>query len=448
MNLDARTSSTLMPALRPLLRRLNAAVWLEHTLPALSVLAGLWATLMVLLKLLAPQWLTAGWASAAVTLCAPLYGYWQARRRGLFFAPRDGAELADHWFRNDGQVSAFFERPALYPGLDIAAFHTQLQQALKARSLRLRPTFYLRRLAPALLYVSAALLIPPRPPQEDPTAYQESTRALIEPIVQRLEEHKDLLPHKRLQEALADLHQLQESQDRLTREKWEALEQLEQHVQDVLDQSRQATTNVAEALRDLTSGPGFRENPLAAAQNPQFPAALQDLKELLNLSSADLPPGVREQLQSTLQQLDRMCQGESRLAGADRDVIMQQLEQLQEQLDSLLQNLEQGAGALRAGRGGRDRGRGDAAMAYGQPQPLANPQFAPDRLENRYLNPEDLVDLGITLLRPEPDPGQFSPGTLQSFDTQRGQAVSRTRISPSQREVVSKYFSERTEQGE
>jgi hypothetical protein len=125
---------------------------------------------------------------------------------------------------------------------------------------------------------------------------------------------------------------------------------------------------------------------------------------------------------------------------------MQQLAQLQGQLESLLQEMESDESSLSAGRGGRDRGRGDAAMVFGQPQQLANPEFRPDRLENRFLKPEDLVDLGITLLRPEPDPGRFSPGTLQSFDAERGQAVSRTRISPSQREVVSKYFSERTEQ--
>lgn len=442
MDAETGTRSTLTAALRPLLRRLNTAIWLENALPALSVLAGLWATLMVLLKLLAPGWLTAGRVSAVLLLAALPYGYWRARRRRLLFTPRDGAELADHWFRNDGQVTALFERPALFPRLDAAEFAARLRVALAARTLRMRPAFYLRRVAPALLYVSAALLIPTRPPWRDLAADDASTRALVEPIVERLEEHRELLPQTELQQVLEDLQQLQASQDPLTREKWEALEQLEQQVQDVLDQSRQATANVADALRDLTSGPAFRDNPLAAAQQPQFSAALHDLQDLMNLSSASLPPGIQPELQATLQQLESMCQGGTRLSGFDCEALLERTARLQQQLADLLEDLECAAEEGCAGRGGRDRGRGDAAMAFGDPQEVAEPGITQERLLNQFLHPDDLVDLGVTLLKPEPDPGRFSPGTLQSFETERGQAVSRTRISPGQREVVSSYFSD------
>jgi hypothetical protein len=81
-------------------------------------------------------------------------------------------------------------------------------------------------------------------------------------------------------------------------------------------------------------------------------------------------------------------------------------------------------------------------MAYGEPEQLDGAKLERDRLQNRYLSPEDMADLGLTVLQPEPDPGKFRPGTIQSYGSEQGQAASRTRISPSQREVVRRYFSD------
>jgi hypothetical protein len=437
----ADRSSPLLPVLRPLLRRLNAAVWLEYSLPAFMLLAGLWASGLLVLKILGAAWLRPAYAAGGLLLLAPVYGYWRSRRRGSFFAPGHGAELADHLFHNDGQVSAYFERPELYPGLDASAFGREIGQVLARRAPRLRPGYFLQRLAPVLVYVTAALLVPARPPLEA-VMEQAATQALTDPIVERLEETKGLLPDERANELLADLEQLRESGEGLTREKWEALEQLEQRMQDALDQSRQATMNVAEAVQDLTEGPGFRDNPLAAAQSPQFNAALRELQNAMNLSSQMLPDGIMEQLRAAMEQLEGMCQGGTQVSGEDRDALMQCVQQLQQQLEQLLQEMGCDGEGMLAGRGGVDRGRGDAAMSFGSPEQLEHAQFDQDRLQNRFLSPEDMVDLGMTLLRPDPDPGKFSPGMMQSYEGERGQAVSRTRISPSQREVVGKYFSE------
>jgi hypothetical protein len=346
-------------------------------------------------------------------------------------------------FRNDGQVSAYFEVPELYPRLDAAAFAQQLRGTLQTRAPRLRPTYFLRRLTPAFVYVVAVLVIPVRPVLERARVQTEATQSLIEPIVERLEENRDILPEERLQDLLADAAKLEESQEGLTREKWEAVEHLEQQLQDALDQSRQTTTNVAQSLRDLTSGPDFQDNPLSAAQSPEFNTGLQQLKDMLNLSTGDLPPGLLEQLQAAAEQMDCMCQGGADMSGVDREAMLQQIAQLQGQLDSLLEQMREESDEGNAGRGGIDRGRGDAPLVFGEPEQLTDAQVEQDRLRNQYLTPEDLVDLGITLLEPEPDPGKFSPGTLQSFEQVRGQAVSRTRISPSQREVVGKFFSEK-----
>ena len=94
------------------------------------------------------------------------------------------------------------------------------------------------------------------------------------------------------------------------------------------------------------------------------------------------------------------------------------------------------------GRGGINRGRGDAPLIFGDEKIAEGTNFDQKDLMNKYLNPEDLIDMGITTIAPEPDPGKFSPGALRSFDQQSGSAVSRSRISPSQKNVVSKYFSE------
>ncbi|MBM4087884.1 MAG: hypothetical protein FJ276_00425 [Planctomycetes bacterium] len=443
MDRPENRSSSLLPVLRPLLFRLNAAVWLDSSVLAIGVLAGAWASGVLVLKMLGSEWLTAGQVSGLLVLLAPLYGYWRSRRGGCFFAPRDGAELADQLYRRDGLICALFEAPQLYPELDTAALSGEIQQALRQRAVRIRWTYFLKRLAPVLVYVSVVLLIPPRTPAKNVALGQEAMRSLTEPIVERLEENKERLPEDQRALLLADLEQLRETGEGLTREKWEALEHVEQQLQDALEQSRQATANVAESLQDLTSSPGFRDNPLAAAESPQFNQTLQDLKDAINLASQSLPPEILEQLADIVTQCDGMCQGGAQLSGTDREVLMKLAEQLQGQLAQQLEELESDLLGMYPGRGGVDRGRADAAMAYGDAEQLDSAQYERDRLKNRYLSPEDMVDLGITRLQPKPDPGKFSAGTLQSFEGEQGQAVSRTRISPSQREVVQKYFSDR-----
>ena len=441
MHRRADRSSPLLPVLRPLLRRLNAAVWLESSLPAFVLLTGLWASGLLCLKMLGVQWLAPFHAAGGLVLLAPLYGCWQSRRRGLFFAPGHGAVLADRLFRNDGQVSAYFERPQLYPGLDTSALAREIGQALSQRAPRLRPAYFFLRLAPILLYATAALLVPARPPVET-AVDQAAMRALTDPIVTRLEESKGLLPDDRVNELLEDLRQLQESGPGLTRETWEAVDHIEQRMQDALDQSRQAAMHVAQAVHDLTEGSGVGDHPLAAAQSPQFHGALQDIRNALDLSSPMLSDAALERLRAAAEALDGMCRQGDLVSGEDRDALTQCIQELQAHLEQLLQETGCGDADLFAGKGGVARGRGDAAMHLGAPEQLANASFERDRLRNRFLSPEDMTDLGLTRLRPDPDPGRFSPGLLQSYEKERGQAVSRTRISPGQREVVGKYFSQ------
>jgi hypothetical protein len=431
--------AALAPALRPLTLRLNAAVLLERALPAFALLAGLCAGALLLLKMIDPRWLFYAHWSFLLVAISPVYGFWLARRRRLFFTSADSAELADHLFHNDGQVSAYYEKPDLYPRLDPSALTHELSQALEGRSPRFRPAFFLKRLAPVLAFVLAALLIPPRPPVELVVG-QEAMKALTDPLIERLRENEEALPEERLNDLLSDLQELRETKDGLTREKWEAIENLETKMLDSLDQSQQAMMNVAEAFKELTNGSGFKDNPLAASQTPQFKTALQDLKDAMNLSSQILPKDLMEQLQKNMEGMEQMCEGGKPISGEDRAAMMEGIQKLQAQLQEQLEALKEGTGDL-AGRGGVDRGRADAAMVFGEEVELSDAQYEKDRLKNRFLSPEDLVDMGITALEPEPNPGVFSPGTLQSFGSSQGQAVSRTRVSPSQKEVVSRYFS-------
>jgi hypothetical protein len=92
------------------------------------------------------------------------------------------------------------------------------------------------------------------------------------------------------------------------------------------------------------------------------------------------------------------------------------------------------------GKGGVDRGRGDAPLVFGEDQSLADAEFQQKDLNNQFVTPEDMVDLGIIPIQPKPDPGKFSPGTLKNFGEQEGSNVNRTKISPSQKDVVSRYF--------
>ncbi|MFP4380297.1 MAG: hypothetical protein ACLFUS_07325 [Candidatus Sumerlaeia bacterium] len=439
-----KTLSPIAPSLRPTARKLNLVKWLEKSIPATIAILGLYASTILVIKMVDPRYEIYTHYLLILLPLPAIWAFWSLRRKDDFFAPADVAELADHYYENDGLITAYYEKPELYPHLDSTKLMGKIRDVLREKSPRLDMAYFLKRLLPVALYIVAVFLIPPRQ-TASAGASKEVMDSIIEPYAQQLKENEMLLPEERLKDLLDDLQQIEESKDGLTREKWEAIEDLEQRIDDAVAQSEQGVMNVADAFQDLTSSPGFKNNPLAAMQTEQFKSTMQDLNNALNHSSKMMPPELTKQMQEMLNNMQKQGQnqGGKQMSGADKEAMMKQIQQMQQQMNQMMQKMgkDNKPGNMGGGKGGLDRGRGDAALSFEDPEELASAKYEEDRLKNRFLSPEDMVDMGITVLEPEADPGKFSPGVLRSYESQQGTAVSRTRISPSQRQVVSNYFS-------
>jgi len=162
-------------------------------------------------------------------------------------------------------------------------------------------------------------------------------------------------------------------------------------------------------------------------------------------------------LSSSLKKRIEGALGQMRSGQGMSQEMLEQLQQLSEEMAGMCQGTEPGDGMGfgegegnqsgpdgdgNPGRGAPNRGRGDAPMFFGEERRI-DAKTKPEEMRNQFLDPADLVDLGITPVEPQPDPGAFSLGTLRQFDRQSGAAVSRTRITPSQKDVVSRYFGEK-----
>ncbi len=427
------TRRELRRVVAPLARRVNLAVWLNHALLGVVIALGLYSVILILLKILWPD--LAVWSLLALVLLpvSLLWAAWSARRGGRFFRERDLVEVVDHLYKNDGAVSAAFERPDLLPSSD---YYARVRSAIADRLPRLDLRHYSRRLLPALLLAAVSLWIPARPPAETPESRRVLT-TLTQPILEKIDQFEELLPDQQAEQLREELQELAQNQEGISREKWEAVEELDRRVDDAVAQSRQSLSGLAGGLRELSSLAGQAST---AASSGELDANLEGLLNELAQSARDqkhpMSSQMRKQISDALQRLE----GGQKL---DSDALAQ-LERACDQLGQCMGEGDQPGGEEgdKPGRGGVDRGRADAPLVLGDQKTLPDGQYQDSELRNRYLDPADLVDLGITPVEPKADPGAFSPGVVRQFDRQEGSGVSRTRISPARRQVISKYFSE------
>lgn len=421
----------LAPLLAPLARRLNAAVWLNAALPGVILALALFAVGLVVLKALWPAYALYSLSVLGLLPVALAWGCWSARRRGLFFRPAELVEIVDHLYKNDGSVSAAFERAELLPAAD---FYARVRVAVAPRLPRMDALHYLRRVLPVLALAAVSILLPARPPAESARG-QAVLTTLAQPLLEKLEQFEEVLPEEKAEELRAELEKLAESPEGISREKWEALEEMAQRLDEAVAESRQSLSGLAGGLRQLTSLAG--EAALASASG-ELDANLEGLlSQLLSGAQDDRLPMNSELRKEISDALEQMCS-----AGACSQEMLDRLSELCDKLGRCMGEGDEpfereGEGP---GRGGVDRGRGDAPMMVGDEKPLDQAAFQESELRNRFLSPADLVDLGITPVEPRPDPGRFSPGIARAFERQEGSGVSRTRISPSRREVIARYF--------
>lgn len=420
-------SSSFDPILGSISRRLNRAVWLERAVPLLAAVIAGFGVLMLLLKMVAPQWVP---FSVAVFAPLPLllfYAYLACRKKNCFFNESEVAEVVDHLSGSDGQVTAAYERPALVPD---TRFYETVQQRLREHLPRLDAAYYARRLGPAVLFSAAVLVIPPRPPSGEKGS-QEMLAAVTQPLAEKLQMSAEMLPEEEKEELEKALEEVQKNPDGVSKEQWEAVEEMEQRLEDAMQQTEAAAGQMASALNELAGMMGEQSgdsSPLGddAEKKQRMEQIIQDLE--LRSQNPKMPLS-KEQRKKMREMMGKCKNGKCDKA---------ELEKLRKELQGLCEKMGKCNGSD-AGRGGVNRGRGDAALVLGEEKTI-DAAFQEKEVANQFIAPEDMVDLGVIPVEPKPDPGRFSPSTVKNFGEQQGSNVNRTRISPSQKDVVSRYF--------
>lgn len=425
----------------PLRRRLNLALWLNTVLGPFIVLIGIFSTALFVLKMIRPDFANYTLFLSGFAPVLGLHSWLQCKKRGLFFQKYEALEIIDYLFRNDGSVTAFYEKPSLNQD---SRFYTTLQNALEGRLPKLDPPYYIKRIIPVLLYLMVAIFIPPRIP-ETLEQHRQIVSSLTQPLFNKIEENSILFSDDEKAELLQNLDEIKNDTKGISREKWEAIEEVQQRIDKTVDMKNQ---NIQKMLSDLNRMSTLLYNQQEQRISPapgsaQTRARMEKLLSNLTLNHANSPI-------SSLKQADIEKLLKEMKKAPDKEALRKAILELQKDLSSCCKGTEpwyqpgeeggqQGEGEG-PGRGGISRGRGDAPMVFGDDKNLPRAKFKDQELANRFLTPEDLIDLGITPLEPKPDPEKFSPGTLKSFEALEGTQVSRTRISPGQKDVISKYF--------
>jgi hypothetical protein len=427
--------------------RANLAVWFNRALAGCGWGIVATATGIVLFKMLwPPLWLLGLALLAALPLV--LGGAWMdCRKRGRFFLPREVVEIIDHRFRDDGVVASAWENPELIPP---EALHSEVVRVLGGRLPRLDLLYYAKRTTPALLLLAAALVVPPRHPAV-PAQAEAILASITQPLADKLNEGEQILPEDTLQEFQQELEKIQQDEQGISREKWEAVEELDQRIESAVAQSRQeaqAAMTSLESLSNLADASGNIEG--KADLNQQQDALLKDLEKSMSSQNSRLPSALRKEIAGKVSQM--------RQGGMSNEELRKKLSELQSKMGQMSGFNSDGPGQIgqsgdgngngngpdgdgAPGSGGISRGRGDAQLTLGSEKRAEGAQFKQQELAGQFLSPQDMVDMGITPLEPKAEPGKFSPGTLRQFEAQTGSEVSRTRISPSQKNVIEKYFS-------
>ncbi len=406
--------------------RINLGVFLTRAAtPVAGVIIG-FGVAFLLTRMLAPH-LTPFTYAILVGVPAVMVWIWlRCRRENLFFNEKEVVELVDHLSVSDGLAATAYERPTLAGGA--TAWQT-ISRRLTVRPLRLNAAWFAWRLAPALLFAAAVFFVPPRKPKEPAP---NMMLAMTEPLQERLEMAAEVLPEPEREKLEEQIEQIQAAPEGVSKEKWEAVEDMEQRLENALAQSEASAYQLSSSMNQLAGMVAQQEAKAPNVDNAELQndiaamaAAIQDQ---LNKKNMPVPDALKKQLQDAL--------GKCKAGQCNS----KKLSDLLKQCQGLSQKLSQCMGGNCAGRGGVDRGRADAALVFGEERHLENAAFEEKQLENQFFQAADLVDLGITPMEPKPDPGKFKPGTVKDFGNQQGTNISRTQISPSQRGVVSRYF--------
>jgi hypothetical protein len=407
--------------------RANLAVFLTRSAAPVAAVIIAFGVTFLLSRMLAP-WLTP--YTYIVLAGIPMAMVWAWRvcsRRNLFFGTPEIVELVDHLSASDGLAATAYERPALAGG---ARVWENVSGRLSLKPLRLNPAWFGWRLAPAVAFAGAVLFVPPRAPKAPDSTMM---LAVTQPLAEKVKIAAEVLPEPEREKLQEQIQQVLAAPEGVSKEKWEAIEDMEQRLENALAQSEASAYQLSSSMNQLAAMVAKQETKAPNVNSAELQTDINSMAakigEQLNKNNLAMSEDMKKQLQKALSK----CKAGNCKSG--------ELDKLRKQCDALSEKLSKCQGlCVNAGRGGIDRGRADAALVLGDESKLDGAKFDAKQLENQFFEAQDLTDIGITTMEPKPDPGKFAPGTVKDFGSQQGTNVSRTEISPSQRGVVERFF--------
>lgn len=310
--------------LGPLARRLNLAVWLNATLPIAALALALPAAAVLFLKMMSPSLAPYVAFAALLVPLAPICGHIRCRRAKAYFTTYQIAEALDHLCADDGAVTTSFERPELIPPSQL---HALLSERVQSAVPRIDLAFYVRKIAPPLLFVLLALVIPARKPAASPGS-QDILAAVTKPLYEKLELNNEMIPQVDKAALEKELKEITKDKQGISKEKWEAVEELEKRIDNKARETHSNLDNLISQLSELSqdankpgdvqadSGTQSKNNQVAnkigmTLQNGKLPLSSQqkaDLSKLLDQMKKGQGGNLKKQLADLQKDLSKLCQ--------------------------------------------------------------------------------------------------------------------------------------------
>ncbi len=414
------------PLLRRVGRRVNMGVYLSKAAGPVAAVVIAFAILFLFSRMLAPAYSRYAFIALVGVPAALAWAWVVCRRDRLFFNETELVELADHLTGSDGLAATAYERSI--PGSNS---WEKIGNRLDTLPLRLNGAWFAWRILPALVFAGAVFLVPPR--KQPPDANDNIMLAITQPLAEKIEMTTDVLPEAEREKLKQQLEQVQAAPEGISREKWEAVEDMEQRLENALAQSEASTYQLSSSMNQLAGLISQQESKAPNVNSAELQSDIESLAASISEQMKKNNVPLSKEMKDALEKATGDCKAGNCKSGELSD-LMKHVEGLSKKLSKA------GSDGKDFGSGGVDRERGDAPFVIGDERVLENAAFDSKQLENQFFEAADLTDIGITPMDPKPDPGMFQAGTVKDFGAQQGTNVSRTQISPSQRGVVSRYF--------
>jgi len=416
-------------------RLLNRAVFLNIFLKWTSMVLLVTASAWLILGLIAPG--IRIYTLFMLFLIVPLapISVHVAGKKKLFYSGYDAAVLVDEVYKNDGSVTSYWENPKLFADEKI---FNDLERTVADKLPRFFPLYFLKRYLPVVLFCAAALLIPER--ARSFTRINEVLDHELGAITEVVQTEK-MLEEKDREDIERMLEQIQQQKKGVAREQWEAVEQVKDKLAERLEGNLQKAQMLRQAAKNFSAALKTSGVPGASLSNEQLSKMMESFQSALGKAGnfSDI------EIQKMCEEIGKSCSfGQPGDFAIDKESLCKALKELEGELEGLCNGLGQCQCKLgkRPGRGGINRGRGDAEMAFGEDKKLAEAGYEESQLKSKFLEQKDLYQMGITRVEPEQTPGEFVEREAKSFGAVSGGAVSRATISPTQKDIIKRYFSE------